>query len=109
MNESRLSDPGLAFEQNGEMDEAIVEYQKALRIKPDYALAHNNLGYVLLKKGEVEEAIVQFEEVVRLKPNDITAQIYLEKVRAVARHGTQPYPIGFTLDTAEPGVEKCLG
>jgi Flp pilus assembly protein TadD len=29
------------------MDEAIVQFEKALWLKPDYAQARNNLGYAL--------------------------------------------------------------
>jgi tetratricopeptide (TPR) repeat protein len=56
------------------MDDAIGQYQKALRLEPDHALAHNNLGNALLGKGQLDEAINQFQEALHLKPDDADAQ-----------------------------------
>lgn len=35
----------------GRVDEAIAAYQQAIRLKPDYANAHYNLGIALKTKG----------------------------------------------------------
>ena len=53
----------------GQIDEAIRQYQEAIRLKPDYAEAHNNLGVALGGKGQMDEAIRQFQEAIRLKPD----------------------------------------
>jgi tetratricopeptide (TPR) repeat protein len=63
---------GSAFYQKRQMDEAIVQYQMALEIKPDFAEAveaHNNLGYILLQKGRVNEAITHFQKALEIAPN----------------------------------------
>jgi protein O-mannosyl-transferase len=39
-----------------------------LRIKPDYAQAHNNLGGDLVRLGRVQEAIGHYEQALRLQP-----------------------------------------
>ena len=41
---------GNALYLKGQYDPAIAEYKEAIRLKPDYALAHNNLG-MALKRG----------------------------------------------------------
>jgi tetratricopeptide (TPR) repeat protein len=64
---------GDALFQKGSVDEAIVQYQTALQIKPDYAKAHNNLGCALLKKGSVDEAIAHFQKALQITPDDAEA------------------------------------
>ena len=52
----------------GRMDEAIVQLQRALAIKPDDDEALNNLGNVLLQIGQVDGAIIQFQRALAIKP-----------------------------------------
>jgi tetratricopeptide (TPR) repeat protein len=40
-----------------------------VRLKPDFADAHNNLGGALFETGQLQEAIEQYEQVLRLKPD----------------------------------------
>jgi len=60
---------GTALLKTGNADEAMVHYQMALEIKPDYAEAHYNLGYALLKMGNVDEAIAHFQKALQIKPD----------------------------------------
>ena len=53
----------------GKLDEAIANYQQALRLKPDYAEAYNNLGNALKDQGKLEEAIASYQQALRLKPD----------------------------------------
>ena len=48
------------LKEKGELDAAIDSYKQALKIKPDYAEAYNNLGIALLGKGELDAAIDSF-------------------------------------------------
>jgi protein O-mannosyl-transferase len=60
---------GDALDKKGQTDEAIRQYQAALRLGPDDAGPHNYLGAALDKKGQSEEAIRQYHEALRLKPD----------------------------------------
>ena len=64
----------------GRLAEAIVEFQTALRLKPDYANAHLNLGKALANSGRMEEAAAQFSEALRADPNLKEAREALEIV-----------------------------
>jgi len=50
-------------------DAAIYSYKQALRIKPDYAEVHNNMGNALSIKGDLAEAIESYKKALRIKPN----------------------------------------
>ena len=50
-------------------NEAIVEYNKAINLKPNYVRAYNNRGFMLNKLERYEEAIEDFDEAIRLKPD----------------------------------------
>jgi len=63
--------------QRGKVDEAIVQYQAALQLKPDHAEAHYNLGNALMRKGNVEEAIAHFQSALESKPDDAKARYNL--------------------------------
>ena len=43
-------------------------FRSALRLKPDYALAHYGLGVALAEKGNKEAAAREFAEAQRLNP-----------------------------------------
>ena len=60
---------GTALIENGNLNDAITHFQKALRINPDDAEAHNNLGGALLQKGQVDEAIAQIRMALQSAPN----------------------------------------
>lgn len=54
-------------------DEAMVHYQAAIDLQPNYANAYYNRGSVLLAEGRVDEAIADWEKTLQLEPNDADA------------------------------------
>ena len=56
------------FEREGNIDDAIREYRRALDIDRDYVDAHNNLGRLYLQQGKNDLAIEEFTEATRLQP-----------------------------------------
>jgi protein O-mannosyl-transferase len=55
--------------QAGQVDEAIIHFQRALQISPDYAEAHNNLAGALLQGGHADAAIAQIRRALAIDPN----------------------------------------
>ncbi len=54
----------------GRLDDAIAQYQEALRLKPDYVEAHNNLGSAWSQlPGRLNDAIAEYQTALRLKPD----------------------------------------
>ena len=52
----------------------------AIKIKPDFALAHYKLGIALFHAKMTEEAIDYFKEAIRIRPGLAAAQKNLETV-----------------------------
>jgi tetratricopeptide (TPR) repeat protein len=70
--------------------EAIGHFQQALRIRPDYALAHANLGAALLRQGNLAEAIEHFREALRIDPGLAAAHNGLGQALAQQRRRAEP-------------------
>jgi protein O-mannosyl-transferase len=64
---------GSALLAQGKLDEAMPHYSEALRLKPQFAEAWNQLGLTLMKQGKVDEATPYLAEAVRLKPQFVEA------------------------------------
>jgi len=62
---------GIALSQKGQVDEAIIQFQKSLEINPLNAEARNNLGAALFNKGQVDEAMAQYQKNLEINPNDV--------------------------------------
>ena len=61
-------------------------FREAIRLRPDYAEAHNNLGLVLVQVGDSEKGILEFREALRLAPEYVSATGNL----GAALDGSQP-------------------
>jgi len=68
---------GNIFLERGQTDEAIAQYNAALKVKPDYFIAHNNLGAALFAKGLINKAIGQHQIALRLMPTYAEAYNHL--------------------------------
>ena len=63
-----------------------AEFYQAISVKPDNALAENNLGHFFLKQGRSEEAITEFETGYRL---DSDLEIAMDNLIKVYPGGVQ--------------------
>ena len=54
-------------------DEAIRDYDQAIALKPNYAIAHKNRGDAYAKKGEFDRAIRNYDLAIELKPGYASA------------------------------------
>ncbi len=79
---------GLRQAQQGHLDEAIVQYSKALQIKPDHAEAHNNLGVAFAEQGQISKAIDH--EILALEINPNYAEAHLNLGNAHLRQNAMP-------------------
>jgi tetratricopeptide (TPR) repeat protein len=62
-------DHGGACLDKGKHDEAIADYDKAIALDPNFALAYSNRGLAYAKKGDVDRAIADYTKAIALDPN----------------------------------------
>jgi len=63
-----------AIVNRGGYRQAIDELQNLLRVYPQFALAHNDLGVLLYQQGDKECALSHYEQAAEIQPANITFQ-----------------------------------
>jgi tetratricopeptide (TPR) repeat protein len=76
---------GTAAFENGQLDEAIAHFQKALAINPNFAGIHYNLGLCFFQLGRMDEAIAHYKKEIEIQPDHTMAHNNLGL--ALARKG----------------------
>jgi tetratricopeptide (TPR) repeat protein len=65
---------GIVLGEQGEADQAIDHYKRAVALRPDYAEAHYNLGRLLAEQSQFDDAIAHYERAAAINPADAEAQ-----------------------------------
>jgi tetratricopeptide (TPR) repeat protein len=60
---------GLAYDDKGQYDRAIEDYDQAIRLNSNYAQAFKNRGTDYNDKGQYDRAIKDLDQAIRLDPN----------------------------------------
>lgn len=71
---------GRAFERQGRLEEALSEYETAVRLDSKFPEALTNLGLALSKLGREEEGMEHLEQAIRLQPRLVKAYLNLASV-----------------------------
>ena len=61
------------FSNLGEYQKAKECYEKAIKINPNYADAHYNLGVIFKELGENQKAKECYEKAIEINPNHVDA------------------------------------
>src|SRR5207248_1921331 len=68
---------GIVLSEQGETNQAIDHYRRAVGLRPDYAEAHYNLGRLLVEQGQLDDAIAHYERATATDPADEEARYNL--------------------------------
>jgi tetratricopeptide (TPR) repeat protein len=69
---------GIAYHQLLQLDQALKEYQRAVKLKPDYEEAINNIGTIYYAKKSFRRATTWFARALALAPDDSkSASVYV--------------------------------
>jgi len=60
---------GIARLGKGDVDGAVADFRRAIKIDPEHPEAYTNLGLVRLQEGNTQEAEQYFARSVQLKPS----------------------------------------
>ena len=74
---------GSALDSNGQLDEAIEQFQAALKLRPDYWEAQMNLGIAYGKKGRLDKAVEHLDTALRLNPRSASVRANLGNAYAL--------------------------
>jgi len=107
---------GECLAKRGRLDEAIDQFQQALKIAPRYPEIETNLVIALTKKGRTDEAIPHLQALLKENPNDAQAHYnlgnalrkkgdsqgaiaaYEKALSILARYPAAHYNLGIALD-----------
>jgi tetratricopeptide (TPR) repeat protein len=87
-----------ALQDSGRLEEALAGYNRALKLCPDYAEAHNKKATVLQKLGQDRAALEHYETAIQFKPT--LAEAYYNKANLLKKQGK--------LDEALDNYQKTL-
>src|SRR6266704_5238931 len=93
---------GFQLDDQGRHEEAIAEYNKALKIQPDYSWAHYDIGIAREGQGRLGEAIAAYKQAVALSESHFEFFVNLGRglfeshqyvqAEAVLRKGHELFP-----------------
>jgi tetratricopeptide (TPR) repeat protein len=99
-----LNKTGIAFHQMQQLDQARKSYEAAVKAKPDYVEAINNIGTVYYAKKSFRRAISWYSRALKLAPGDAkSASIYMnlgtaQFARKQYDRATESYQAAMKLD-----------
>jgi len=76
---------GRTLAPEGQLDEAISQFRKAIKIRPDFVEAHTDLGAAFMDKGNLNKALSHFYTSLQLKKTHSNTHYNLG--RALSRQG----------------------
>lgn len=107
-----FNDRGVALHGQQRYEEALANYAQALRLKPDYGVAHYNQGTALLSLGRWEEALDCYDRAIALDPRHAAAHmnrgLTLQKLSRY-EDAVASYDAAIALDSSLAGAHNDRG
>jgi len=102
---------GLLYQDRGDADRAIAEFQRALALAPRYVKAHNNLGVAHLRAGRLEQAAAEFRVALTADPRNVESLVNLALVQKAAGRPDEARDLllrALAIDPRHPGSHYNL-
>ena len=82
---------GNSYSDVGDMESALLAFERAVEINPTLSESRANLGNIYLKKGQVEQAIGEYKAALDINPND--AKTHNNLGNAYTQRGSLGYAV----------------
>ncbi|MBN1891132.1 MAG: PD40 domain-containing protein [Thermoflexales bacterium] len=63
------AEQGILYYGQGQYEQAIAEFEQAVKFEPDHAPHHRNLGTALMKQNKYQTALAAYQQAVQLNPS----------------------------------------
>ena len=103
---------GYAYSRQGRFDQAIREFQAALKLDSEDYQLYSNLGVAYKGQGRNEEAILEFQKALRLKPDDGLTYYNLGNIyreQGAFEEAVKHYQVAARLEPDMPVIHNNLG
>ena len=75
---------GTFYESIKEIDKALLNYQKALELKPNYDHASFSIGKIYFNQKKYDQAKPMFDKTLSIAPTNLEAQSFLAKIATIS-------------------------
>jgi len=103
---------GRAYQEQGRLDEAVRQYNKALALYPGDFKAHYNLGVIYDKQDKLNEAVLNYQKAIEINPKYIDARFNLANIyqkQGLLEKAIQQYRRVIALDPDDFEARNNLG
>ena len=73
MDADAYTNRGLAYHEDGDLDQAIADYDQALVLDPQHVGAYYSRGNAYFSKGDFDQAITDFDQAIELDQQYVNA------------------------------------
>ncbi len=95
--------------ENGKVDEALMQYDQAIKLDPNFREAYLDRGLMYKYKGQWDKAIADFDQGVKLSFGEVPVQVYFERGLAKAQKGDFDQAIADLTASIERSPSPYLG
>jgi tetratricopeptide (TPR) repeat protein len=81
---------GNAYSLKGDPTRAIADYDEALKLEPERAMAFNNRGVAWRDKGDKKKALADFKAAIALDPTLVVAKDHARQIQQQTAAGPRP-------------------